>query len=50
MRRSVGPTQAKKASHLELWGLPILRESAVAKTLNVGPQDRIHQVVKVTQP
>jgi hypothetical protein len=36
MCRSVGPTQAKKASHLELWGLPILRESAVAKTLNVG--------------
>lgn len=33
MRRSVGPTQAKKASHLELLGIANTRESAVAKTL-----------------
>ena len=50
MRRSVGPSWAKKTSHFELWGLPTLRESAVAQKSYVGLQDKIHQVVKVTQP
>lgn len=50
MCRSVGPSWAKKTSPLELWGSPTLGESALARKLHVGLQDKIHQVVKVTQP